>query len=49
MILEEPSISDAKYQVISEKFNDYVAIVEDWILNGGKEMQTIISSSEYAN
>ena len=42
------SISDAKYQVISEKFNDYVAIVEDWILNGGKEMQTIISSSEYA-
>lgn len=42
------SISEAKYQVISEKFNDYVALVEDWILNGGKEIQTIISSSEYA-
>lgn len=25
------SISEAKYQVISEKFNDYVALVEDWI------------------
>lgn len=36
---------DAK---LKKQFNDYVAIVEDWILNGGKEMQTIISSSEYA-
>lgn len=42
------SISEAKYQVISEKFNDYVALVEDWILNGGKEIQGSSSKTPVA-
>lgn len=40
-------ISDAKYQEISEKFIDYVALIEDWIIHDGKKVRTIISPSEY--
>lgn len=40
-------ISDIKYQEISEKFTDYVDLIEDWILCDGKKVQTIISTSEY--
>ena len=41
-------ISDGKYQTLSEKFTDYVALIEDWILSDGKELRSILSTSEYS-
>ncbi|MBR3355263.1 MAG: AAA family ATPase [Oscillospiraceae bacterium] len=41
-------ISDGKYQIMSEKFSDYVALVEDWILADGKELRSILGTSEYS-
>lgn len=40
-------ISDTKYQIISEKFTDYVALIEDWILHDGEQLRGIVSPSEY--
>lgn len=40
-------ISDSKYQIMSEKFADYVALIEDWVLFDGKKLREIISQSEY--
>lgn len=41
-------ISDTKYQEICDLFADYAAIVEDWIIDDGKQLKTIITSTEYA-
>ena len=41
-------ISDVKYQVMSEKFSDYVALIEDWICKNGKELSSFLSVSEYS-
>ena len=41
-------ISDGKYQIMTEKFSDYVALVEDWILADGKELRSILGTSEYS-
>jgi len=41
-------ISDSKYQAICDKFTDYTAIIEDWIICDGSELKKIISSGEYA-
>lgn len=41
-------ISDGKYHTMSEKFSDYVALVEDWILADGKELRSILGTSEYS-
>lgn len=40
-------ISDSKYQIMSEEFADYVALIEDWVLFDGKKLREIISQSEY--
>lgn len=40
-------ISDSKYQIMSERFIDYVALIEDWILFDGKQLRTIITLTEY--
>lgn len=41
-------ISDSKYQAICDKFTDYTAIIEDWIICDGSELKKIISPGEYA-
>ena len=41
-------ISDGKYQAMSEKFSDYVALIEDWILADGRELRSILGTSEYS-
>lgn len=40
-------ISDSKYQIMSEKFTDYIALIEDWILFDGKQLRTIVTPTEY--
>lgn len=40
-------ISDSKYQIMSEEFADYVALIEDWVLFEGKKLREIVSQSEY--
>ena len=41
-------ISDAKYQKMSEVFKDYVDLIADWILESGKQLQSILSPMEYS-
>ena len=41
------SISDSKYQAISDEFADYIALIEDWILHDGEKLRKIISATEY--
>ena len=41
-------ISDSKYGIMSEKFVDYVALVEDWILSDGKQLRLILAPTEYS-
>ena len=41
-------ISDGKYQIMSERFSDYVALIEDWILADGEELRSILGTSEYS-
>lgn len=45
--LRGTGISDAKYQQISEKFSDFVAITEDWLLDDGVQLRSILSENEY--
>lgn len=40
-------ISEAKYQIMSETFSDYVALIEDWILHEGEKLRGIVSPTEY--
>lgn len=40
-------ISEAKYQIMSETFTDYVALIEDWILYEGEKLRKIVSPTEY--
>lgn len=40
-------ISDAKYQILSDVFTDYVALIEDWILSDGTELRKHLTSTEY--
>lgn len=40
-------ISESKYQTMSEQFIDYGALIEDWILHDGKQLLSIVSSTEY--
>lgn len=40
-------ISEAKYQIMSETFTDYVALIEDWILHEGEKLRGIVSATEY--
>lgn len=40
-------ITDIKYQSISEKFSDYVALIEDWIIFDGAELRSILTPVEY--
>ena len=40
-------ISDNKYQIMEAQFVDYAALVEDWILNDGQKLKTIVSLMEY--
>lgn len=41
------SISDAKYSMISTTFSDYVDIISEMIINDGKRLKEILSSTEY--
>lgn len=41
-------ISESKYQALSDKFTDYVSLIEDWILFDGKELLTILTTLEYS-
>ena len=41
------SISDSKYQSLSEAFVDYVALIEDWILSDGAMLRSLLTSTEY--
>lgn len=41
-------ISEAKYQILSEVFSDYVALIEDWILSDGIELKKVLTSVEYS-
>lgn len=41
------SISDAKYSTISATFSDYVDIISEIIINDGKRLKEILSSTEY--
>ena len=41
-------IPEAKYQKISEAFKDYVDLIADWILDNGKQLQTILTPMEYS-
>ena len=40
-------ISDSKYQSLSEAFVDYIALIEDWILEDGAELRKVLTSTEY--
>ena len=42
------SISEAKYQKISDVFKDYVDLLADWILENGKKLQAILTPMEYS-
>lgn len=42
------SVSDAKYQKISETFKDYVDLIADWIIDNGKQLQAILTQGEFA-
>ena len=41
-------ISDSKYDVISQRFPDYVALIEEWLLRDGEVLKSIVSSTEYS-
>lgn len=41
------SISDSKYQTISERFVDYAELIMDWVLNDGSILKEILSVAEY--
>ena len=41
-------ISDIKYQAICDAFTDYTSIIEDWIIDDGNKLKSIITSVEYA-
>ena len=45
--LRGTGITDAKYQQMSEKFSDFVAIIEDWLLGDGAQLRQILSDNEY--
>ena len=40
-------ISDSKYQLLSEMFSDYVALIEDWILSDGTKLKEVLKETEY--
>lgn len=40
-------ISDIKYQAICDAFTDYTSIIEDWIIDDGNKLKSIITSVEY--
>lgn len=41
-------VSDTKYQQLCDRFIDYTALVEDWILHDGAAVREILSPNEYA-
>ncbi len=41
-------IYERKYLQLSEKFVDYIDMIDDWILEDGKELKEILSASEYS-
>lgn len=41
-------ISETKYKSLSESFSDYVAILDDYFLNSGKKLKSIISEGEFS-
>lgn len=45
--LRGTGISEVKYQQITETFSDFVAIIEDWLLDDGAKLRTILSENEY--
>ena len=45
--LRGTGITDAKYQQMSEKFSDFVAIIEDWLLGDGAQLRQVLSDNEY--
>lgn len=40
-------VSDTKYQQLCDKFVDYAALIEDWILHDGEAIRNILSANEY--
>lgn len=42
------AISDGKYQQICDEFSDFVAILEDYYINGGCTLKSILTDGEYA-
>lgn len=42
------AISDGKYQQICDNFSDFVAILEDYYINGGCTLKTFLTDGEYA-
>ena len=40
-------LSDIKYQNICNVFDDYVAVIEDWLIFNGKKLKQILTESEY--
>lgn len=41
-------VSESKYEAISQKFTDYVSLIEDWLLRDGEALRSIVSSLEYS-
>lgn len=41
-------ITDNKYVTISELFVDYVSLIEDWIIDEGCKLKSVLTSSEYS-
>lgn len=40
-------LSDLKYQSLCDNFSDYVSIVEDWVVQDGQKLKTLLTLSEY--
>lgn len=45
--LKGTKITQLQYQQLSEKFEDYAAILSDWILRDGEELRTILKPAAY--
>lgn len=45
--LKGTKINQTQYQQLSEKYEDYAAILSDWILRGGEGLQTILRTAAY--
>ena len=42
------NISDSKYQIMSERFSDFVDVIADWLLDDGKILREFLTPNEYS-